>query len=253
MMTYSSAEVSQDAKNEVANALLRGAASSNKEISLKDYARLLVPKLGLEKGDEKLLTEYWDFYGVSSEIEDLIEGQRADVAEELSNETLRDSEAIKEFRKERESQQKLQNAAQSVREREERIERLEKQNSEMKKKLDNIEDSVESDQSEYPTEINFSPTINAKLESNQSNTVQITNKALISDINEFSNELKEALPNGYKESEFSPPPDDKTKAESIKSWLRDTSTAMAASELPPAVAELHPEAIELLEKVATSI
>lgn len=248
LIAFTPAEISDEDRQDIAFALLRGAASSDDHLSIREYARLLVPKTGLEDGDEELLAEYLIEHPLSEELEKALEERRGDKAEDIVRESLDDRQFIEEFREERKMQQKLKNASSAVEERDSRIEELER-------KLQNQEEF--NNYLRSLVDQNGDTVVNVTAEANSNSEASAEARAraeVVQEVDLFINLVESSLSEGIEESELPDPPEDTSNLEEVQSWLEYLNTAIATSDnVAAGVQVLQPKAQQLLEQVSSLV
>lgn len=217
LIAFSPAEISSDDYDDIAVALLRGAANTSEEISIDKYSDLLVPKTGLEPGDQELLTDYLKQHPLSEDIKDAIKYGRADIAEGLTKEALEGDDYSGKFEKEKELKEQKEKLEARIDEVTDRVrnqhDRLEELQNELEKEREKKEIALEVAKKQGNIELDIDAKANAE-------AYVVNEQQLVQEIDGFIEVLDASLPTGIDESELPNPPSDTSNLDQVREWLK---------------------------------
>jgi len=259
LLSFSSINFDEEDRKEVSLAILQGATNFDDSMTIREYSRLLVPKLELETEDEEYLAEYLSGHPLHEELQEALNDNKGDRAERVSREIIKDAEYRKTIQEKRQFHDRVQRASSRVEEleeeserKEERIEKLEQQVEELEGGSGDtiiIEGSTAIAESEAEAEAEAQA--EAKITFNQQYDEFIDEfaAALPDDLGGLSEELS----GQFDASDIRNPPDEESSVEQKKEWLQTVSAIITVSDTVPEFLTQHQSQIQELLAMAIGL
>ena len=236
LLAFTPAELSSNERKEASLALLEIATSFEGTLSIEEYTRLLVPKVGLNSGDESVLPEYLVNHPKRRKLERALENDHGIETERVVIQMLGDEDRIKRFSKERKMETKLKKASSNYQQAQQRYMNERERRKALEESM--AYNSFSGDQ-----------TINITVSSQSNSTVDIESiNQFNSQLNSFIQLLDDTLIDGIDGSPIPNPPEDESNIEKVSGWLRDLSVELAASGVSSQAQALKPMAEQLLDQ-----
>lgn len=251
ILAFSPAKINEGERGDVAVALLRSATNFDETIDVDEYTKLVRPRLGLEEGQEELLARVLEESDKYSELEEALEQDRGDEADEIAIEILSDDSFLRELSEEWALKERMREAAQTVEEKEEEIDKYKRRYENERELRESLQQLVQQS-GEQNVFIQNSP--EATAEATSESTSQASAEAQAQSIQEFSEEvdnfidtLELRLETSIEESELPPPPEDTSDINRTRKWLNKVTAGIASGAAVKGGEALLPWAQELLD------
>lgn len=250
LLSFSSVDFDEEDREEVSLAILQGATNFEDSMTIRDYSRLLVPKLDLEAEDEEYLSEYLRGHPLHEELQEALDDNKGSQAERISREIITDEEYRETIQEKRHFHDRIQRASSKVEELEKESEQKDKRIEELENRIENLEgDSGDTYNIMGGTAIAQSDAeaeaqAEARIEFNQqySKFAKEFEAALPDDLSE----LERRLPDQFDASSVQNPPSEESTVEQKKEWLQTISAIMTVSDtVPDFLSQFQPEINEL--------
>lgn len=248
LMSFSSAGFDEDNRRQVSLAILQGATKFDDSLSIQEYARLLVPKAGLKKEDEKHLGKYLREHPLSKELEKALERDDGQKAEDLSRQILTDDEYRQTIQEERDFGKRIKKASSRVNEMQSKLELKDNKINQLEEEIDKLKRN------------GGSPTINiqggtAVANAEAEASVNVEFKQQYENIaNEFAElddekviDIMVGLPDRFDEFKLNDPPSESSSIPKKLEWLQTASAVLTLSDkIPEWANQLQPDVMELI-------
>lgn len=251
LMSFSSVDFDEDDRREVSLAILQGATNFEDTLSIREYSRLLVPKMGFEVEDEPYLADYLRGHPLHEELQEALDENKGDKAENISRKIIKDEEYRETVKEERRFHERLKQASSRVKEAEEKARKKDEKISELEQRLEKLEDNsgdtiiVQGGTAISGADASAEAKAEAKVEFNREydKLIDEFEESLPKDIET----LVESLPDEIDVSEFADPPDKESSISKKREWLQTASAVITISDkIPAAITKLQPQINELL-------
>jgi len=114
LISFSSVEFNADDRKEVSLAILQGATNFEDTLSVREYSRLLVPKMNFEMEDEEYLANYLRGHPLHEELQKALNKNEGHKAENISRQIIKDKEYKETVQEERRFHEKIRSASSRV-------------------------------------------------------------------------------------------------------------------------------------------
>jgi predicted nucleic acid-binding protein len=252
ILAFSPVEIEEDSRGDVAVALLKSATNFEETLDIDEYAKLLRPRIGLDEGQEELLARILTESDRYTDLEEALEENRGDEADEIAIEILSDDTFLRELSEEWALKEEMREAARTVEKKEEEV-------SKFRRKYKNEREMRETFQSLLQNSGDSNVFIDNRVESKANSTSESTSKATAEaqaksvekfskEVDNFIDTLEIRLENGIEMSEIPSPPEDTTDVDETREWLQRVTAGIASGGIVKGGEALLPWAQELLDK-----
>lgn len=251
LLSFSSIEFDEEDRKEVSLAILQGATNFEEALSIKDYSRLLVPKLELEAEDEEYLANYLRGHPLHEELQDALNENKGHKAEKISRQMIKDEEYKKTIQNERKFHERIQHASSRVEELESEVENKDERVEELEQRVEELEDDkgdtfiIQGGTAIADSNAEAEAKAEAKIEFEEKyeSLVEKFEEKISDDIGEIT----DGLPDDFDESAIENPPKGDSNIEDKKEWLQTISALITVSgSTTGAFSQLQPEINEVL-------
>ncbi|MFB6188082.1 MAG: hypothetical protein ABEI86_14630 [Halobacteriaceae archaeon] len=233
ILTFTSADIDERDTRSAVRAVLESATQFEDDLTIDQYVKLLVPKMGLDAEKEEIVRRYIIDSPLENELSGALEKGDLQRAKETTKKIFTDDDWLETFKDIHDKTEQLRHAQETVAEFQERY-KQEKEEKEKFKQALNSQDNL-IDLSELLAGENADPDALASLSN---------------EVNDFASLLATQIENDWNHSELPRPPEEPESMDEVQNWVDDICRVLTSpNDLPPAVNSLEEFAIQLNEKI----
>ena len=254
LMSFSSIRFDDEDRKEVSLAILQGATNFDETLTIREYSRLLVPKMGFKPEDEEYLADYLRGHSLHHELQDALDKNEGHRAENVSRKIIEDDEYREVVQEQREFDERLKQATEFVGDLKDQIKQKDQRVEELESRISNLESDsgdtyiMNGGNASASADAQAEATIKADFNREYADLVD----QFIQGLDESQVTLEEILPEDQPKEKFEQPPSEGSSLETKKEWLQTASAIITLSDtVPDAVAQLLPKINELFATATT--